>query len=80
MEVTVTETQSSTRDDDALDLIWGAEDIAAYLNIKDRRGRPNTRKAYHLLENKQIPATKIGAIWVVSKRKLRGRALGEEAA
>jgi hypothetical protein len=71
-------TQTS-HDDDALDLLHGAEAIAVFLNLKKKNGEPDTRRAYHLLESEYIPATKFGALWVASKRKLRAKAHGEAA-
>lgn len=47
-----------------LDLIWGADAIAIEL------GR--TRRAtFHLLENGEIPAKKVGGRWVASRDALR---------
>lgn len=51
-------------DDDALDLVWGADKIAKFI------GRPR-RQTYHMLENRHIPARKAGGVWVASKSKLR---------
>jgi hypothetical protein len=49
---------------ESLDLLWGATAIAAMIG--------KTRRAtFHLLENGQIPARKIGNQWVASKQKLR---------
>jgi len=55
-----------TTDDDVP--IWGAETIAEVINL--------TRdQTYHLLSKELIPATKVGAQWVSTKRQLRA-ALG----
>ena len=48
-----------------LDLLWGAEAIAKHLNLKNRR------QAFHMLENGQIPARKVGSQWVASRDKLK---------
>jgi hypothetical protein len=55
---------SAAKQEDALDLVWGADEIARFINS-------SRRKTYHMLENRQIPARKTGGIWVASKRKLR---------
>lgn len=48
-----------------LDLIWGAAEIAKFLNLK------SSRQAFWLLENGKIPARKVGNRWVASRRALR---------
>jgi len=50
-------------DDQKLDLIWGAEAIAAELNIPVRR-------VWTLLAARRIPARKIGKLWVIDRRVL----------
>jgi hypothetical protein len=60
-------------------LIWGARSIAAEAGLKDTRGRPRTRAAYHLLETKKLPATKVGKVWVSTPRRLRSVANGGAA-
>jgi hypothetical protein len=47
-----------------LDLIWGAEAIGAEIGL-------NTRQAFWLLENGQIPARKVGRRWCASRTGLR---------
>lgn len=47
-----------------LQLVWGAEAIAAELGVSARR-------AYHLLEQREIPARKVGGRWVADKSRLR---------
>jgi hypothetical protein len=47
----------------ALDLIWGAEDIAKLI------GR-STRSTFHMLDNGELPARKVGGRWVAERRKL----------
>lgn len=46
--------------------IWGADGIAAELNI-------SRRKAYHLLYSDLIDASKVGAHWVSTRRRLLGK-------
>lgn len=58
---------------DKLDLAWGAREIARLIG-------KTPRATFHLLENGQIPATKVGRQWVASRRVLRRLFEGEEAA
>ncbi|MDX0127373.1 DNA-binding protein [Sinorhizobium meliloti] len=46
-----------------LDLIWGAEEIAALI------GR-STRATFHMLDNGELPAKKVGGRWVAERGKL----------
>lgn len=46
--------------------IWGADGIAAELNISHRR-------AYHLLYSDLIDASKVGATWVSTRCRLLGK-------
>jgi hypothetical protein len=55
---------ASTPKKDGLELLWGADLIAAELNI-------TTRQAFYLLERGHIPARKIGGRWCASRRALR---------
>jgi len=55
-----------------LDLLWGAAAIAAFIG-------KTKRATFHLLEQQQIPARKIGAQWVASKSALRAHFEGEAA-
>jgi hypothetical protein len=48
---------------DQSDLIWGAPSIGRVIN-------KSVRATYHLLENKFIPAGKVGGQWVGSRRRL----------
>jgi hypothetical protein len=57
--------------------VWGAAAIAIAVGLVDRRGKPRTRAAYHLLEGKKLPASKVGKTWVSNLRRLRGIASGE---
>lgn len=58
------------------DYLWGAAAIAAEANCFDEEGKPDEKKAYYLLENGLLPATKVGRWWVSSKSRIR-RALGD---
>jgi len=49
---------------ETLDLVWGAANIARLIG-------KTPRATFHLLEGGKIPARKIGATWVASRRKLR---------
>jgi len=57
---------------ETLDLVWGAREIALLIG-------KTTRATFHLLENGQIPARKIGAQWVCSRKVLREHFEGVEA-
>jgi hypothetical protein len=46
------------------DLLWGAQAIADELGV-------DVRRAFYLLENNFIPATKTGATWTTTKTRLR---------
>jgi len=46
------------------DAIWGVAAIAKEINR-------NERQTYYLLQNKKLPAKKVGAIWQSSRWKLR---------
>lgn len=50
--------------------VYGAEEIAGVLNLRDNRGNPSVRKAYHVLEKKYVDADKIGARWTSTPRRL----------
>jgi hypothetical protein len=54
------------------DLLWGAAAIGKAIGRSER-------SAYHLLERGLLPARKVGASWVVSRRKLLRAVVGEEA-
>jgi hypothetical protein len=66
---------SPKRDPDAL--VWGAREIAIAAGLVDKRGRPRTRAAFHLLKKKLLPADKIGKSYVSTPRRLRSIANGE---
>jgi hypothetical protein len=56
---------------EALDLLWGAKAIADEIGT-------NVRQAFYLLENRVIPARKVGRLWVAERGKLRRYFLEEE--
>jgi hypothetical protein len=58
-------------DNDSDTPIWGGAAIAAVLNT-------TPRKAFYLLENKLIDATKCGAQWVSTRRRLLRSIAGDE--
>jgi hypothetical protein len=51
------------RSDLSADLLWGADEIAAYI------GRPR-RLVYYWLQKKIIPGTKCGETWTSTKSRL----------
>lgn len=55
-----------------LNLIWGAADIAAVLNVP-------TKTAFRLLQRGDVPARKVGSQWVAEQEKLREFFTGENA-
>jgi len=54
------------------DLLWGADAIAQYI------GR-NKRQTYYLLEKGQVPARKVGDLWLGSKTTLDTHLTGEQS-
>jgi hypothetical protein len=52
------------------DILHGAAEIAAYINVDHRR-------AFYLLEKGYIPAVKTGATWTSTKSRLRRHFNGE---
>ena len=54
----------TSRNDDQLDVLHGAERIGEYLGLTERQ-------AFWLLEQKKLPARKIGNRWVSTKSQLR---------
>ena len=52
--------------------VWGAEAIAKLIGL-------STRATFHLLENRRLPAKKVGGRWVVLPSALRGFLAGEDA-
>jgi hypothetical protein len=53
--------------------LWGAREIAAVLNLTERQ-------VWHKLEKGQLPAEKVGKLWVSTRRRLLGRISGDRAA
>jgi hypothetical protein len=49
---------------DRLDLLKGAAAIASYLGLTERQ-------VYHYLEAGNLPAKKVGKVWIASPKKLR---------
>lgn len=58
---------------DDLDLVWGAAAIGKLI------GKP-PRATFHMLEQEQIPARKVGRQWVASRKALREFFEGREDA
>lgn len=54
----------ATADNDSLDLLWGCEQIAAFI-------RCSRRQTYHLLETRAIPAQLVRGRWCASRAALR---------
>ena len=59
------------------DLIFGAKAFAIEIFGNDEP--ESVRKSFYLLERKHVPAEKIGAQWVGSRRRIRRRLQGEDA-
>ncbi|MER9355609.1 DNA-binding protein [Mesorhizobium sp. M0514] len=55
---------------DSGDILWGCRDIASAINR-------TPAQTFHMLVKKQIPASKVGAIWVASRRRLLAHLAGE---
>jgi hypothetical protein len=55
------------------DILWGVAEIAKAIRRTDRQ-------TYHLLSREYLPAHKVGAAWVASRRKLLATLMGEGAA
>ncbi|TKT69102.1 helix-turn-helix domain-containing protein [Aquamicrobium sp. LC103] len=55
--------QQQPEDDTTLNLIWGAERIAAFINR-------SPQQTYHMLSKGLIPGRRIGERWVVDRRDL----------
>jgi hypothetical protein len=50
--------------------VWGAPAIARILNLVDEHDEPDLRRTYYVLEKGYIDATKIGAAWCSTRRRL----------
>jgi hypothetical protein len=46
-----------------IDVLWGAEAIGAAIGV-------NKRRAFHLLENRLIPAKRVGGRWAARRSEL----------
>lgn len=55
-----------------LDLVWGAKAIGECI------GR-NPRQTFYLLEKGELPARRVGNLYVASRAALRRRLVGEDA-
>jgi hypothetical protein len=55
---------------ESCDVIWGAANIARFLNCPARR-------AFYLLEKRLIPGRKVGDSWVSTRTELRAAMRGE---
>jgi len=55
------------------DVLWGVSEIGNAIRRTDRQ-------TYHLLARVLIPANKVGATWVASRKKLLAALTGEEQA
>jgi hypothetical protein len=56
---------------DDLDLpIYGVPTIARILNLLDKNGEPDSRRAYYALEKGYVDASKFGRVWTSTKRRL----------
>ena len=51
--------------------IRGCELIALAGNVLTEDGKPDTVRAYPMLEKGYLPATKVGAIWTSTVRRVR---------
>jgi len=50
--------------EESLDLLWGVNGIAAFINR-------TPVATYHLLKKRKLPARKVGGVWVAEKGALR---------
>jgi hypothetical protein len=60
-----------TNDDQASDVIWGADAIAKVI------GR-SARATFYMLGNGTLPAKRVGGRWCASRRKLLARLVGDD--
>jgi hypothetical protein len=56
--------ERQTADDDGDVIIWGAKNIASLINT-------TTKRAFNLLERRELPAEKVGGRWCTTRRHLR---------
>jgi hypothetical protein len=66
-------------DDDLDRPVYGAEAIALVLNLTDKHGNPDRRRAFYALEKGYADADKWGKIWVSTPRRLLRRLRGQTA-
>jgi hypothetical protein len=59
-------TDNASDDTPGSDTLRGVPKISKFIDESERR-------TYYLLENKLIPAGKLGSTWIASKKKLRAR-------
>lgn len=52
--------------------VYGAREIAEVLNLRDKNGEPDARKAFHALERGYVDAEKMGRQWRSTPRRLLG--------
>jgi hypothetical protein len=58
---------------------YGARWVAEVLNLRNEKGEPDERKAYHGLENGYLDADKLGRLWTSTPRRLLGPHLNPSA-
>jgi hypothetical protein len=63
--------------DDETAPIWGAEAIGRAAGVFDKNDNVDVRKAFYLLEEGFLPATKVGRRWTSTRRRLRRFFAGE---
>jgi hypothetical protein len=69
---------SANKTEDLDTPIWGARAIALAAGVVDERGEPDLRRVYYLLEEKLLPANKVGRAYASTLRRLRAIASGEQ--
>jgi hypothetical protein len=72
--------QVGEHDNDGDKLLTGAEEIGRDLGFLYPDGSVNLKKTYHLLEKGFISASKLGGIWVSTRRRARRVHTGEAVA
>jgi hypothetical protein len=50
--------------------VHGATRIAEVLNLRDEKGGPDLRRTYYVLERGYVDASKLGASWWSTRRRL----------
>jgi hypothetical protein len=64
--------QTSVFLDDLDRPVRGAKAIAEVLNLRDKNGEPDARKAFHALERGYVDGSKMGRQWWSTPRRLLG--------